>query len=303
MKKSASEQTLNRFVDLFEKHLGRNKSKHTIVNYISDLNQFVKYLSNNNLDYNLDIFDRDRFLDYIDFMKTTYAPATIHRKAISLNEFLVFLNRTGRLKKTPFIDGDELQEYLPTIPKKKVQTLSKNQVKNMAFVAENLMHECLIRMFYDTGCRVSEIVAAKWSDIENDFTRNLLVVRGKGKGGMTKERTVRISPKTMELLDQMKSSRNYETQYIFESERTKKPLTTRRMNQILKEISDSSGIENVSSHIFRKSIATHLIENGLSIEYVSDYLGHEYIETTKRNYVDTTKQLHDKVDAAFGEEI
>lgn len=303
MKTNSTEQTLNRYIDLFEKHLGRNKSQHTIVNYISDLNQFLVYLTDKEMSFNLDNFTKEDFLDYIDFMKTKYAPATIHRKAISLNEFLTFLNRTGRLKKTPFVDGQEMQDYLPVIPKKKVKTLSKNQVKNLAFVSENLLQECLIRLFYDTGCRVSEIAAAKWSHIENDFKRNILVVHGKGKGGLTKERTVRISPKTMELLDQMKQSREYDSEYIFESERTKKPFTTRRLNQIIKEIAKASGIEDISSHVFRKSIATNLLENGMPIEYVSEYLGHEYIETTKRNYLDTTKSLHDKVDAAFGEEI
>jgi site-specific recombinase XerD len=303
MKMNSTENTLYRYLDLYERQLGRNKSQHTIVNYMSDLKQFINYLAVKAMSYNLDNFEREQFLDYLDYLKENFAPATVHRKAISLNGFLTFLNRTGRIKKTPFVDGQELQEYLPVIPKKKVKTLSKNQVKNLVFVADNLQHECMIRTFYDTGCRVSELVAAKWTDIENDFQRNVLLVRGKGKGGLTKERTVRISPKTMELLDQLKSSRDYATEFIFESERTKKPFTTRRLNQIIKEIATASGIEDISSHVFRKSIATNLIENGMPIEYVSEYLGHEYIETTKRNYIDTTKSLHDKVDAAFGEEI
>lgn len=303
MKKNSTEQTLHRYLDIYEKHLGRNKSSHTIVNYISDLNQFVRYLDLNKLDFNLDNFDKECFLDYLDHMKIKFAPATIHRKAISLNEFLIFLNRTGRLKKTPFIDGKEMKDYLPVIPKKKVKTLSKNEVQSLTFFAEDLMHECLVRLFYDTGCRVSEIVNAKWTDIENDFSRNILYVCGKGKGGMSKERTVRISPKTMQKLDEMKNAREYESEFIFTSERTKRPFTTRRLNQILKEVAEGSNIGDISSHIFRKSIATNLIENGLPIEYVSEYLGHTDLNTTRRNYVDVTKSLHDKVDAAFGEEI
>lgn len=303
MKKNASENTLYRYLDLYERHLARNKSQHTIVNYLSDLKQFITYLSEKELDFNLDVFSKEDFLDYLDHMKKKYAPATTNRKAISLNDFLTFLNRTGRLKKTPFIDGKELQDYLPVIPKKKVKTLSKNEVKNMTFVAEDLLQECLIRLFYDTGCRVSEMAVAKWSDIEHDFDRHILYVSGKGKGGMSKERTVRISPKTMEKLEEMKAARGYNSEYIFASDRTKKPYTTRRLNQILKDVAEASGAGDISSHIFRKSIATNLLENGLPVEYVSEYLGHSDINTTIRNYVDTTKSLHDKVNAAFGEEI
>lgn len=297
MKKNASENTLYRYLDEYERHLARNKSQHTIVNYISDIKQFVNYLSANEMDFNLDIFDKDAFLDYLDHMKSNFAAATTQRKAISLNQFLTFLNRTGRLKKTPFIDGKELQEYLPVIPKKKVKTLSKNEVRNLTVATEDLMHDCLIRVFFDTGCRVSELVAAKWSDIESGSSRHILNVIGKGRGGMTKQRTVRISPKTMEKLAEMKAARDYDSEFIFTSDRTKQPFTTRRLNQILKDVG------NISSHIFRKSIATNLIENGMPIEYVSEYLGHSDMNTTKRNYVDTTKALHDKVDAAFGEEI
>lgn len=303
MRNNATEMTLSRYIDAYEAHLSRNKSKHTIVNYISDLNQFVKYLSDNEMDFNLDNFTKDDFLDYLDYLKEKYAPATTQRKAISLNEFMIFLNRTGRLKKTPFIDGKELQEYLPVIPKKKVKTLSKSEIKNLVFVADNLLHECLIRLFYDTGCRVSEMAAAKWSDIDNDFSRNILNVSGKGKGGMTKQRTVRISEKTMEKLEEMRIARDYDNEFIFVSERTKRPFTARRLNQILKEVADQSNVGDISSHIFRKSIATNLLENGLSVEYVSEYLGHSDLNTTIRNYVDTTKALHDKVDKAFGEEI
>lgn len=303
MKKNSSEKTLDRLVDLFEKHLTRNKSKHTVVNYISDVNQFVVYLQENDLSFVLDNFDKEAFLDYLDYMKEKYAPATVQRKAISTNEFLVFLNRTGRLKKTIFLDSKDLREYLPIIPKKKVKTLSKNEVKNLVFVTDNIMQECLIRLFYDTGCRVSEIATVKWSDIENDFYRNILNVTGKGKGGMTKQRTVRISAPTMAKLEEMKLARDYDSEYIFESEKTKKPFTPRRLNQIIKDIAKGSGVDDISSHTFRKSIATNLLENGMPVEYVAEYLGHDNLNTTIRNYVDTTKSLHDKVDAAFGEEI
>lgn len=308
MKITTSEKTLNRYIDLFEKNLERNKSKNTIINYVSDLNQFITYLNDNDMDYVLDNFDKEDFLDYIDCLKNKFAPATVHRKAISLNEFLTYLNRTGRLKKTPFINGKELKDYLPVIPKRKIDTLSKSQVRNMIFVSGDLFRECLIRTFYDTGARVSEMAAAKWSDIEGDWSgdasvRFILTIRGKGKGGMSKERTVRISPKTMEKLEEMKLSRSYNSEYIFESERTKKPFTTRRLDQIVKELGSASGIEEINTHIFRKSVATNLLENGMPVEYVAEYLGHENIQTTIRNYVDTTKSLHDKVDKAFGEEI
>jgi integrase/recombinase XerD len=39
--------------------------------------------------------------------------------------------------------------------------------------------------------------------------------------------------------------------------------------------------EQISLHHLRHSIATHLLESGLSIEQVRDFLGHRYLESTQ----------------------
>ncbi|MFO0450792.1 MAG: tyrosine-type recombinase/integrase, partial [Pseudomonadota bacterium] len=46
-----------------------------------------------------------------------------------------------------------------------------------------------------------------------------------------------------------------------------------------------------SLHSLRHSIATHLLESGLSVEYVRDFLGHAYLETTQRYTRVSTKQI------------
>ena len=53
-------------------------------------------------------------------------------------------------------------------------------------------------------------------------------------------------------------------------------------NRIIKEIVVKSGIERLCTlHHLRHSIATHLLENGLSLENVRDFLGHSYLEATQ----------------------
>ena len=54
-------------------------------------------------------------------------------------------------------------------------------------------------------------------------------------------------------------------------------------NKTLKQIIARTTItkEKISLHHLRHSIATHLLENGLSIEYVRDFLGHKHLESTQ----------------------
>ncbi|TWP31582.1 hypothetical protein ETU08_00565, partial [Apibacter muscae] len=39
--------------------------------------------------------------------------------------------------------------------------------------------------------------------------------------------------------------------------------------------------KNITLHSLRHSIATHLLENGLSLENVKEFLGHKYLDTTE----------------------
>ena len=63
-------------------------------------------------------------------------------------------------------------------------------------------------------------------------------------------------------------------------------------NRALKEIIKRSEIEKeITLHHLRHSIATHLLENGLSIEFVRDFLGHSHLEATQIYAKVRAKQL------------
>ena len=54
------------------------------------------------------------------------------------------------------------------------------------------------------------------------------------------------------------------------------------MNNILKTLLKQAKIDKeITLHSLRHSIATHLLEKGLSLEYVRDFLGHQNLESTQ----------------------
>ena len=63
-------------------------------------------------------------------------------------------------------------------------------------------------------------------------------------------------------------------------------------NNILKKILERSEIKKeITLHCLRHSIATHLLESGLSVEYVRDFLGHKHLESTQIYTRVKSKQL------------
>ena len=64
--------------------------------------------------------------------------------------------------------------------------------------------------------------------------------------------------------------------------RTHKRIRGSSYNSILKKLLERAGIQKeITLHCLRHSIATHLLESGLSVEYVRDFLGHKHLESTQ----------------------
>lgn len=144
-------------------------------------------------------------------------------------------------------------------------------------------HRMLLTLLYDSGCRVQELCDIMIADIS---LGSVSTVRLHGKGN--KYRTVVISDETAILI------RNYISRYQPNAVGTQ-PLITNRCHQkidrdgiayVIKKYADavrkedSSFPEHVHCHMIRHSKAMHMLEAGINIIYIRDFLGHEDISTT-----------------------
>jgi integrase/recombinase XerD len=158
-----------------------------------------------------------------------------------------------------------LPEYLTF---EEVQLLINSTYEN------NFKHGLIIKVLFNTGCRVSELINIKKSDIV--FSQNKIKIR-MGKG--YKERYVLIGNNLKnELLTYLKGDKEG---FLFESNRNNK-FTDRRIRQILSIEGNKAKIEkNVYPHLLRHSLATHLNNKGMPIESIKVLLGHQNINTTQ----------------------
>jgi integrase len=144
--------------------------------------------------------------------------------------------------------------------------------------------EIIMRLLFRTGCRASEFVRLKWSDIEQSPHGPCLHIRpeiAKGK----RERRIWIDQKILDLLDEIKLHQP-ESEWLFPSPTTpRKHLTRQGLWQISKRAGKQAGVDRVHPHLFRHSHATIGYRNTKDVKLVQVSLGHANPEVTLSMYV------------------
>ena len=154
------------------------------------------------------------------------------------------------------------------------QSLSQMDLEHVRRSCESEKDTAIIEMLYSTGCRVSELIGIKFTDIDFDTKKVHLF----GKGG--KYRDSFINAKAEIALQEYLKVRKGNSEYLFVSDR--KPynqIKKEAVEKIVRRISDKSGIE-MTPHILRHTTATTAMRNGMPVESIQAMLGHSKIDTT-----------------------
>ena len=142
-----------------------------------------------------------------------------------------------------------------------------------------LRDRALVEFLYSTGVRVSELVALNVGDIE--MGRQELIVYGKG----SKERKTYLTDSAKFYLRRYLQTRSAEEgindRPLFVTlDKPHDRLTVAGVQYMLRQLGQRAGVENVHPHRFRRTIATDLLNRGMPIEQVKEFLGHEKLDTT-----------------------
>ena len=270
-----------KYKDLYTQFLisEKNLSKNSLNNYLVDLDQFF--------------FDQDSNTNNIKIKIKTYIAqlrkrnlktSSVNRKISTLKNYLKFLH-TEKI-----IDQIDFQEFESLSSVKKIpKAISKSQMEQ---IFEDLkkskqtnagLYILILNLIYLSGLRISEALNLKWSDINHQD--NSIYVYGKG----SKERKVFI------INDYLVQLKNLEKNNQFVFTINKKKISTRSVNKFLQNCYDNSLIKNkLSSHIFRHSFATTMLENNADIRHIQKLLGHSSISTTEI-YTKVAKSMKKRV--------
>jgi integrase/recombinase XerD len=266
----------------YRMHLQLEKSlqPNTVDAYLSDVNKLVDFLGGDEKALGATLEDLRLFL-------ASLADVGINARSqsriiSSLRSFYAFLKLDGFIESDPaeLLRSPKIGMRLPD-----VLTLQEiDDIINAVDLSkrEGQRNRAILEVLYSCGLRVSEVCSLRLSDLY--LGEGFIRVTGKGD----KQRLVPISDRAVAELEAYFVDRNtipikkgYED-YVFISERLKKPLSRIMVFHFIKELVGLVGIKkNVSPHTFRHSFATHLLEGGANLRVIQAMLGHESISTTE----------------------
>jgi integrase/recombinase XerD len=225
--------------------------------------------------------------DYNDYLKAKISQRTgkpIKQKSIydhmrNLQQYLGYLLEIGTLKTNPashlkFTNGTEKVERF---------IFTQNQIQELYKIA-NLEERTILNIAYGCGLRVQEISDLNQEDVR--LTENIIIVQ---KGKNSKRRLVPISQKISNEIKEYLESLEQKNNTIFINNKARRMQEwgfNARLKQLILKTEfgqklTAEELNKIGIHSLRHSIATHLLENGMKLEQVQNFLGHSHIESTE----------------------
>lgn len=194
--------------------------------------------------------------------------------------FNKYLRETGKYPTGFNLKRLEEQRPLPVY-------LTKAEIQQMYEVtADNVLgmrDRAMLAVYYGCGLRLNEGVHLELKDILRD--RQLLHVR---KGKHYKERLVPMSVKTLQMITmyidigrpQLLQQRV--TGRLFLDANKGRPMQRQSLYIRIKALAKKAKInKKVGTHTLRHSIATHLLQSGMWLEQIQQFLGHADMDSTQ----------------------
>jgi len=242
----------------------RNFSARTIFTYSQLLSRVES-----NFNLSLDKISTQKFKDYLHNRITT--------EEISVSMINQYISAFKILQVDVLkLDWQQIKIKRPRRVKRLPVVLSLNEIEKLIAVTLNIKHKTILMLAYSSGLRRQEVQQIKPSAIDS-ARMQVHVVQGKGK----KDRYTILSLKALELL-RIYYKQERPSCFLFEPQGRKGiQLSASTLNNIVKKNAKKAGIKkNVSFHTLRHCFATHLLEKGVNLRLIQQYMGHSSLKTT-----------------------
>ncbi len=250
---------------------------HTLRCYRSDLNQLIRFMMEQYGCEDLREIEAEWLRSYVvEMMRNGKAPRTIHRKISAYRTYVRFSKRQGLmdLDPTDSVALPKLSKRLPNvIPEHAMNELFQEEVFPSDWKGRR--DRSVIALMYETGIRLSELIALETKDLVRDQSE--LRVFGKGN----KERRVPLMKETIESVEEHLRMRPFKSRFLFVSDAGRSLYPSFVYRRVHHYLSLVSSLQKRSPHVLRHSFATHLLNRGAELNAVKDLLGHASLSSTE----------------------
>ncbi len=212
--------------------------------------------------------------------KGIYSSGHINKQIQSLKLFSKYIRETKRSEVAFTL-------YRMEDARKKPSWLTKEEIKQIyEAIPENILgirDKAMMAVYYGCGLRLNEGANLIINDINQ--SSKVLHVR---KGKHYKERFVPIAEKNFEELKlyidyaRPQILQGNKTEALFLNTHNGKPIGRQMIYLRIKQLAQKAAIKKrVGTHTLRHSIATHLLQSGMKLERIQQFLGHSNMDSTQ----------------------
>ena len=262
-------------------------SSHTVIAYRKDIEQFSDF---SNIENEQDLREVNFQLVrswLVQLLEKGNSNRTAARKISSLRVYFKWLLKEGFVKGNPVskIKSPKQSKNLPSFFREaQLDPVNFDSLFDDSF--DGVRNRLVIEFLYQTGVRLSELIALKVKDVDQSKVKVL--------GKRNKERVIPISENLSALIkDYQKkiTEQGIVNEYLFvlKNGKTLYPkFVYRLINSYFSNVTD---VDKCSPHVLRHTFATHMLNNGAGLETLKELLGHANLSATQVYTHNTFAQL------------
>lgn len=272
----------------YDERWSQQKARHEMKYLVERLKRQVGYWPLHAVTYT-------RLNDYgLELVAAGDRPATRNRKMSAIHTALTAAHLRGELDVVPAFPSwpeDNLKERYLTVDEE--ERLAKSMASHAAAADDEAQYmRRMVPFLLDTGLRAGEAIL----DGSQDLGESLWLPHGTTKSG--RGRTVPLTPRARECLDYLLASPVHAALRTMKGRSSMKPSSW--MGRRFRKAVSEAKIEGVTLHTLRHTCASRLVQAGISLYVVKEWLGHSSITQTERYAHLAPKNLHAAVAALAG---
>jgi site-specific recombinase XerD len=237
-----------------------NRSPNTIATYRDAVVAFHTFLVDRGMPTAVEAIRREHVEAFVEDVLARRRPRTADSRYRSVARFFKWAIEEGEITESPMRNMKP-----PTVPEEPVVVLSDDEVKRLLATTNGTDFEArrdaaVIRLFLDTGMRMSELAGLQVTDV--DLEQQVAIVMGKGR----RPRSCPYGDTTAQALDRYARVRarhqGARSPALWLAVKGRMPLTDAGVAHLVKRRGEQAGIEGLHAHLFRHRFAHSWLASG-----------------------------------------